>query len=191
MRTADRAPANTQKAQAQMPGRPIAAACLLVAATYLLINVLFIPADEIDGPTRLEKVTTQTGIAMEPTILNGQPIRVVHGGSHDRFDIVVYLAPDLRDAWYVGRIVGLPGEVIEIRDGAVYIDGVILDEPHAHSPQTASNVGPGRIPMDGYFILGDNRNHSRDSSVFGPVAIDNVAGKVTRLRPRTAPSRSH
>jgi signal peptidase I len=170
------------------PGALVLRAVALVGFAWLGILALFIAADELDGSVAtLEKVTTQTGVAMEPTIMNGQTIRVVQTNNHERFDVVVYLAPDREDEWYVGRIVGLPGEVVEIRDGVVYIDGSILNEPHAHSPRTGSNVGPGRISAADYFILGDNRAYSRDSSNFGPVPIGNVAGTVEPVRARTGP----
>jgi signal peptidase I len=150
-------------------------AFVFVLGAWLLITALFILVDELSGSSPLEKTFDYRGAAMEPTIFDGQQIRIVQSSTFNRFDIVVYLTPDSNELWYLGRIVGMPGETIELGDGAVFIDGVLLHEPHASSFEY--RVGPGQIPPGHYFILGDNRSNSSDSHVFGPVPLENIAGK--------------
>lgn len=90
----------------------------------------------------------------------------------------------------IKRVIGLPGEVLEVRDGKVLIDGRVLDESGYHIKPPHYQFGPIRIPDDHLFMMGDNRNNSADSHVWGPLPIANVRGKavfrfwpVTKLGP--------
>jgi signal peptidase I len=97
-----------------------------------------------------------------------------------RGDIVVFRPPGSRSEPYIKRIIGLPGETVEIHDGAVYVDGVRLDEPYVSSSTTWRGSGGEStitIPDDEYFVLGDNRSNSSDSRVFGTVPKENIIGK--------------
>ena len=72
---------------------------------------------------------------------------------------------------YIKRIVGLPGETAQIRQGLVYVDGSWIPEPYVLSQcDDLSDFGPIQVPSDSYFVLGDHRNSSNDSRVFGTVA---------------------
>jgi len=104
--------------------------------------------------------------------------------SPQRGDIVVFYYPDAKmqsppeEVHYVKRIIGLPGETVTIQDGAVYINGVKLDEPYIHM---STKVGESYVVPEGhYFMLGDNRNNSADSRAwehkFVPEA--DILGKV-------------
>jgi signal peptidase I len=102
-------------------------------------------------------------------------------GDPQRGDVVVFARPpewklDLADL--VKRIVGLPGETIEGRDGHVYIDGRRLPEPYLPPGTVTSTFGPIRIPAGHYFMMGDNRTHSGDSRLYGAVDGDEFVGKV-------------
>jgi signal peptidase I len=86
---------------------------------------------------------------------------------------------------YVKRVIGLPGETWEMRDGAVYINGSPLEEPYL--PQNVKiygNFAPVKIPEDHYFMMGDNRNSSEDSRYWGFMPAKNIRGRaVFRLWP--------
>ena len=90
-------------------------------------------------------------------------------------------APEMRDG-LLKRIVGLPGETIEGRDGNIYIDGAILDES-ADLPAgvRSTTFGPVQIPAGSYFALGDNRPYSNDSTHFGPIARSELVGPATKI----------
>lgn len=79
-----------------------------------------------------------------------------------RGDIVIFDAVDFPDEHLLKRVIGLPGETVEGRDGLVYIDGQPLDEPYAREPIQEA-FGPFTVPEDSYFMMGDNRNDSLDS----------------------------
>jgi signal peptidase I len=78
----------------------------------------------------------------------------------------------------VKRVVGLPGETIEGRDGRVYINGEEIDEKYLPIGVESKTFGPVVDPPDSYFVLGDNRQLSNDSTVFGPVASHEVVGRI-------------
>ena len=101
-----------------------------------------------------------------------------------RGDIVAFLSLENPDMRLVKRVIALPGETFEMREGDVYIDGEKLKEPYSvHSQPAASwrsqNIHPIAIPADAFFMMGDNRDDSHDSRVFGPVPRDAMIGKTT------------
>lgn len=120
--------------------------------------------------------------SMEPTLYENDRVlinRVVYYYSRpDRRDIVILLDPTGSKNDFVKRVVGLPGEVLEIRDGQTYIDNKKLTEDYLSMDRSNENIGPLRIPEDAYFVMGDNRTVSSDSRRFGPVKRDNILGKV-------------
>jgi signal peptidase I len=127
----------------------------------------------------LAQATQVLGQSMEPNLHSTQRVvvekvtyRLVHGPR--RGDIVVIDLPEQTDM-LIKRVVGLPGETIEVRDGKVYIDGEQLDESWAVRPGGA-NYGPETVPPLHVFVMGDNRGASNDSRNFGPVTIESVVG---------------
>lgn len=97
----------------------------------------------------------------------------------ERGDIVVFYAPDSPDTLYVKRVIGLPGETVEIRNGQTYIDGVPLQEDYLPEPMKGSG-GPYVVPEGAYFMMGDNRNHSADARYWDNKFVyeDDIVGKA-------------
>jgi signal peptidase I len=90
---------------------------------------------------------------------------------------------------YIKRVIALPGETVEGRNGDVYVDGRILVEPYLNDDVVTSDFGPVVVPNDALWVMGDNRQNSGDSRVFGAIKQDSVVGRtVLRLLPprRTA-----
>ncbi len=121
---------------------------------------------------------------MLPTLEPGDRIVVVPAATHPirRGDVVVLRDPRDHERSTVKRVVGLPGETVEVRGGRLMIDGVAHLEGYA-----TRRVGESieRLPASAYYVLGDNRSGSTDSRAFGPVDADLVRGVVVaRIRPR-------
>jgi signal peptidase I len=91
---------------------------------------------------------------------------------------VVVRLPSEGEEPLIKRVVGLPGETVEIREGYVYIDGRLLEEPLISEPTRAMGHEQTVVPPLHVFVLGDNRNHSNDSRSFGPVQIENIVGRA-------------
>lgn len=85
-------------------------------------------------------------------------------------------SPDIEDL--IKRVVATEGETIEIRDSRVLIDGTAIDEPYVYPGSTMPDYGPLTVPEGMVFVMGDNRNHSKDSRVFGPIPVASIVGKA-------------
>ena len=111
-------------------------------------------------------------------ILDGLPL--VDPGSHwqtpERGDIIVFDSP-VFGVILIKRVIGLPGEQVAIRDGAVYVQGRELDEPYARGPTRCRGDCEWTVPDDEYFVMGDNRTGSRDSRQGWTVPIGDILGE--------------
>ena len=127
------------------------------------------------------------GRSMEPTFKEGQYLIVsrIHYlmEQPERGDIVVFHYPGNPNEDYIKRVIGVPGDVVAIRDATIYINGEPLDEPYINElcrdnrcPDTGDT--PWVIGSDEVFVMGDNRNHSSDSRDFGPVEQKFIVGEV-------------
>lgn len=101
-------------------------------------------------------------------------------GDIERFDIPVFISPDTPDITYIKRVIGFPGEIIEISGGKVYVDGVKLDSSFINEPQNQIGDGVYEVPEDCYFIIGDNRNSCNDSRFWANpyVSLENIQAKA-------------
>jgi len=98
-------------------------------------------------------------------------------GSPERGDVVVFKSPTNPHRDFIKRIIGVPGDEVEIRNNTVYINGEALDEPYTKSPTTCP-CGPWDIEEGHYFVLGDHRSNSSDSRVIGPIPEKDIVGKA-------------
>jgi signal peptidase I len=136
-------------------------------------------------------------ISLEDTLLIGDRVLVDRiswrFSDPQRGDIVVFYPP-FAGPVLIKRIVGLPGETISLKDGAVYVDGRRLDEPYVRvvdgapvpsepfsNGQPWSLQEPYTVPADNYFVMGDNRVDSGDSREFGPVQRAQMVGRAFAL----------
>jgi signal peptidase I len=142
----------------------------LLIGDHLLVNKF------VHGPT---------ATPLERTLL---PIGAIHRG-----DVLVFKYPEQPDRDFIKRVIGLPGETLEVREKKVYVNGTPLDEPYAHflTPASESSAlhevtsfdvreryGPVTIPPDHYFMMGDNRDNSQDSRYWGFLPRGNIKGKA-------------
>jgi signal peptidase I len=126
--------------------------------------------------------------SMDTTLAEGQRLvenrLVYHFYEPSRGDIVIVNGPE-SERRLVKRVIGLPGETVDIKEGAVWINGTRLDEAYTKGSTFPGTVKvPLTIPADSYFVLGDNRENSTDSRNLGTIAKSSVEGKaVARLYP--------
>jgi signal peptidase I len=148
--------------------RDVLETLLLAAVIFVLVNTLTV------------RYEVQS-ISMEPTLHEGQYLIVSKFSywlrSPQRGDVVVLDPPEQRSTIpYIKRVIGLPGERVEVRSGRVWIDGVALDEPYVSGPALYERTF--ELKSDEYLVLGDNRNNSSDSHVWGTLPEQNLIGKT-------------
>jgi signal peptidase I len=146
-----------------------------IVETLALAALIFVLVNTLTGRYEVQS------ISMEPTLHEGQYLivsKVAYWiGSPQRGDIVVLDPPEGRSTIpYIKRIVGMPGEHIEVRDGRVWIDGIALNEPYVSGP--ALYQEDRTLAIDEYLVLGDNRNNSSDSHVWGALPEEKIIGKT-------------
>jgi signal peptidase I len=146
---------------------------LFVVVVVVLFDMA-IPRSLVDG--RSMQDTFQNGDRLVVSRLNylfGQP---------ETGDIVVFnsMNPSEVGVMLIKRVIGAPGDVVEIRDTALYVNGVATEEDYTPEACAASMCPDNRWDLgpDEYFVMGDNRNHSNDSRRFGPVPVSHIVGEV-------------
>ena len=142
----------------------------LLIGDHLLVNKL------VFGPT---------ASGLERAIL---PVREIRRG-----DIVVFKFPNEPERDFIKRVIGLPGETVELRAKKVHVNGQPLDEPYVHylvpasegaevtSADVLERYGPVNVPADQYFVMGDNRDNSQDSRYWGFLPRHYVKGKALMI----------
>lgn len=121
------------------------------------------------------------GYSMEPNFHDGQFLfvnKLVYlFGKPERGDVIVFVPPTNASRDYIKRVIGLPGDKVEIINGTVYINDHVLNEVYPLNPATYS-MPPLIVPPDEYFVLGDNRNFSSDSHSWGTVNASKIIGRA-------------
>ena len=145
-----------------------------VFETLILAVLLFVGVNIVVARIRVD------GESMEPTMASGEYVMVnrlsYRFGTPQRGDIIVFHFPRDPKEEYIKRVIGLPGDEVEVRNGQVYINGQPLSEPYLEVKM--DYIGSWRIPAGQLFVLGDNRNNSSDSHDWGTVPMDYVVGKA-------------
>ena len=132
----------------------------------------------------LAQATRVYGQSMEPNLHSDQRLVVEKisysrwwpAGGPKRGDVVVFRVDPNSDL-LIKRVIGLPGDRVEVRAGQVYINGELLDESYIDRP-TYGDYGPVDVPPLYIFVLGDNRGFSNDSRAFGALSLDSVIGRA-------------
>jgi signal peptidase I len=144
-----------------------------IIETALLTAIIFLIVNAATGRFRID------GSSMEPNLHDGEYVLIdkvsylLH--APERGDVIVFVRPGVPD--YIKRVIGLPGDTVEVRGGQVVVNGVMLEEPYItqaiQSDQAARQIESGR-----YFVMGDNRNNSSDSRSFGTVPLADIVGRA-------------
>jgi signal peptidase I len=145
---------------------------LLIAIGLALIIIVFLYQPvKVEGTSMAPLLSDQERIFINKFVYRFEPIQ--------RGDVVVFWYPLDRSKSFIKRVIGLPGETVEIRHGVVYVNDKMVPEPYV-PPQyeDLGDFGPVRVPKDSYFVMGDHRISSNDSRVFGPVANRYIYGRA-------------
>ncbi|WP_314678971.1 signal peptidase I [uncultured Granulicatella sp.] len=132
---------------------------------------------------------TVSGASMYPTLHNGDRMVLSKVGNIHRFDVVILKAPD-ENVEYIKRVIGMPGDTIEMKSGVLYINGKKVEQPFINTEALAkqtvfmddftleSLTGESKVPEGKYFVLGDNRGVSKDSRMIGFIDRSAIEGKA-------------
>ncbi len=135
----------------------------------LLINLFLAQATRVYGQSMEPNLHTDQRLVVEKISYRFHPPR--------RGDIIVLRLPERDSELLIKRVVGLPGETVEIKNSQVYIDGQPLEEPYIQH-NTRGEMASRVVPPLQVFVLGDNRSFSNDSRSFGMVPFDNIVGRA-------------
>lgn len=145
-----------------------------ILETLILSLILFAVINTISARIRVD------GFSMEPTLKSGEFVIVnklaYRFGDPQMGDVIVFHYPRDPEQEYIKRVIGLPGDVVRVKNGMVFVNEQLIDEPYiAAAPAYESEW---IVPDNSLFVLGDNRNNSSDSHNWGPVPLKNIIGKA-------------
>src|SRR5271168_3618605 len=145
---------------------------LLIAIGLALVIIVFLYQPvKVEGTSMAPLLSDQERIFINKFVYRFEPIQ--------RRDVVVFWYPLDHSKSFIKRVIGLPGENVQIRQGIVYVNGRAIEEPYV-PPQyeDMSDFGPVSVPKDSYFVMGDHRISSNDSRVFGAVENKFIYGRA-------------
>ncbi|MCH4236506.1 MAG: signal peptidase I [Clostridium tyrobutyricum] len=155
---------------------------LTVVSLMVFIVVILISINLYKSSTTIN--VEVIGKSMEPTLHSGQTLKAQKDISKiKRGDIIIFRFPE-KNKVLIKRVIGLPGEKIRIENEKVFINDKVLDEPYIKEQMNSSldeNLPVDFvIPVDAYYVMGDNRNNSNDSRSLGVIPIKSILGKLIR-----------
>jgi signal peptidase I len=145
-------------------------ACIFAAVLSLLIITFVVQAFYIPSGSMEPTLMINDRILVAKFLYRFEPI--------SRTDVIVFRYPLNPQRDFVKRVIGLPGDRVQLKDGIVYVNGQRLSEKGYTIKPDFGNYGPVTVPSGQYFVLGDNRNNSEDSRFFGYVPRANIIGKA-------------
>lgn len=150
----------------------------LIIVVFILFGVFFIQPVVVEGTSMLPQLHDGERLLVNKLVY--YKIQSVSWGHIERGDIVVFWFPNDPDKSYVKRVIGLPGEMVEVRNGKVIVDGRELKEDYldAEHNQSLPSSPPKKVDEHHYFVMGDNRDNSSDSRYWGLVPEKYIYGKA-------------
>jgi signal peptidase I len=147
---------------------------LVVALIFAAVIIFF-----VYQPVKVEGTSMMPGLVdAEQIFINKFVYRLGMGGVQ-RGDTVVFFFPQDPRRSYIKRVIGIPGDTVEIREGRVWLNGSELNEPYVPEEyRDPSSMAPFRVPAGHYFVMGDHRSASNDSRAWGPVPMQSIYGKA-------------
>jgi signal peptidase I, bacterial type len=150
----------------------------LIIVVFILFGVFIVQPVVVEGTSMLPELHDGERLLVNKLVY--YKIQSVSWGHISRGDIVVFWYPREPDKSYVKRVIGLPGETVEVRNGKVLIDGRVLDEEYLDTEhnQALPSFPARKVEEHHYFVMGDNRDNSSDSRYWGLVPEKYIYGKA-------------
>jgi len=150
----------------------------LIIVVFILFGVFFVQPVVVEGTSMLPQLHDGERLLVNKLVY--YKIQSVSWGHIERGDIVVFWFPNDPDKSYVKRVIGLPGETVEVRNGRVFINGIELNETYldAEHNQSLPSWPAKKVDEHHYFVMGDNRDNSSDSRYWGLVPEKYIYGKA-------------
>ena len=136
---------------------------------------------EIMFVSKFDYATTWLSFPWQNEQAKEKASRITTGGDPKRFDVVICRYPGRGDTNFVKRVVGLPGDTVELKDGYLYVNNEKYDEPYIRDEYRSgwlNTFGPCTVPEGHFFVMGDHRNDSNDSRSQGPLPRSMIVGHV-------------
>ena len=151
---------------------------ILIISAFILVGVFFVQPVVVEGTSMLPQLHDGERLLVNKLVY--YKFKSISWGHLSRGDIVVFWFPNDPDKSYVKRIIGLPGETVEMRNGKVLVDGQVLNEDYlvAEYNHQIPNTPPKKVDAHYYFVMGDNRDNSSDSRAWGLVPEKYIYGKA-------------
>jgi signal peptidase I len=147
----------------------------LVASTVLAVFAILF----LYQPVRVEGTSMMPSIKDQERIFISKFVHRLGFGEVERGDLIVFFFPGDPSKSYIKRAVGLPGDTVEVRQGVLFVNDRIVDEPYVQAEyRDQSSVRRVAVPANHYYVLGDHRTSSNDSRSWGPVPHEFVYGKA-------------
>ena len=171
---------------------------LIAVAVALVIRTLVFEPVRVDGHsmddtlangeimfvTKFDYSSTWLSMPWQSDEAKEKATRFTIGGDPQRFDVVICRYPGRGDTNFVKRVVGLPGDTVELREGYLYVNGEKYDEPYINDEYRTGRLntfGPYTVPEGKFFVMGDHRNNSNDSRSQGPIDRNMIVGHVVQV----------
>lgn len=147
---------------------------LLISVVIAVIVILF-----IYQPVKVEGTSMMPALVNQERILINKFVYKLGGGSIERGDMVVFWSPHDPSKSYIKRVIGTPGDIVEVNNGTVILNGQVLRESYVPDEyRDTVSYAATRVPEDQYFVLGDHRSSSNDSRTWGMVQRQSIYGKA-------------
>jgi signal peptidase I len=159
--------------------------CLIeiVETVLLTVIIFFVVQHFVAQPYRIYQVSMENTLKPDEMVLVDKISPVF--SDYKRGDVIVFQPPkgfeDQGSDPFIKRVIGVGGDLVEVHDGAVWVNGVKLNEPYVYDGQPTvarTEVSSWRVPDGDLFVMGDHRDASEDSRVFGPIAKSSVIGRA-------------
>jgi signal peptidase I len=172
----------------ELPLLILVALVIAVVIKTFVIQAFWIPSSSMENTLQINDRVLVNKLAFDIGDINRGDVIVFDDprGVQERESVVQAVLRNLAESVgvstpkseFIKRVIGLPGETVEVRDGAVHINGEPLAESYLHPRTSMPDFGPETVPPGMYFVMGDNRNSSQDSRFFGPIDGDAIVGEA-------------